>query len=113
MQTGAENANCVDVFESKYCGASETFTLSGVNVTMEWSNVLPSGYPFCVPTIDNLIGVLSDFGFEAKKKNDDYYALLSTVINRFTRQFSEEFCKQSGEIDWAKLVKFNSGVNPS
>jgi len=58
------------------------------------------------------IDIIEPLGFEAKKKNDDYYSLLATVINRFTIQFSEEFCKKTGEIDWAKLVKFNSGTEP-
>lgn len=29
-------------------------------------------------------------------------------INKFVKEFTIEFCKVSGEIDWVKLVKFNS-----
>lgn len=31
------------------------------------------------------------------------------VVNRFTRQFIERFCDETGAIDWVKLVEFNSG----
>jgi hypothetical protein len=31
------------------------------------------------------------------------------MINKFTKEFSNIFCKDNGDIDWAKLVKFNSG----
>ncbi len=31
------------------------------------------------------------------------------MINKFTRDFSNQFCKDNGEIDWEKLVRFNSG----
>jgi hypothetical protein len=55
------------------------------------------------------IDIIEPLGFEAKKNNDEYVALLAQVINRFTREFAEEFCKFSGEIDWEKLVRFNSG----
>jgi hypothetical protein len=31
------------------------------------------------------------------------------AVNRFVRQFAVEFCSDSGEILWEKLVEFNSG----
>jgi len=55
------------------------------------------------------LDIIEPLGFEAKKRNDEYDALLAQVTNRFTREFMEQFCKESGEIDWEKLVKFNSG----
>jgi len=55
------------------------------------------------------LDIIEPLGFEAKKRNDEYDELLASVINRFTREFMEQFCKESGEIDWGKLVKFNSG----
>jgi hypothetical protein len=55
------------------------------------------------------LNIIEPLGFEAKQNNDEYEALLAQVINRFTREFSEVFCKVSGEIDWEKLVRFNSG----
>lgn len=59
---------------------------------------------------DNLyIDIIEPLGFEAKHKNEEYDALLAQVINRFTLEFANDFCKASGEIDWEKLVKFNSG----
>lgn len=30
------------------------------------------------------------------------------MINRFTSEFGEQFYTPSNEIDWEKLVKFNS-----
>jgi hypothetical protein len=53
--------------------------------------------------------IIEPLGYEAKKNNDEYYELLARVINRFTQEFSTEFCKENGEIDWEKLVQFNSG----
>ena len=32
-----------------------------------------------------------------------------SIVNRFTHQFIERFCDESGAIDWVKLVEFNSG----
>ena len=54
------------------------------------------------------IDIVEPLGFEAKHKNDEYEELLAQVINRFTREFGEDFCKESGEIDWEKLIKYNS-----
>lgn len=31
------------------------------------------------------------------------------MINNFTMEFITDFCKETGEIDWEKLVVFNSG----
>ena len=33
----------------------------------------------------------------------------SKMINKFTKEFITDFCKENGEIDWKKLVEFNSG----
>ena len=32
------------------------------------------------------------------------------MINKFTKEFANEFCKDTGEIDWEKLVRFNSSA---
>jgi len=31
------------------------------------------------------------------------------MINKFTKEFANEFCNDNGAIDWDKLVGFNSG----
>ena len=55
------------------------------------------------------LDIIEPLGFEAKNNNDEYVELLANMINRFTREFSDTFCKASGEIDWEKLVQYNSG----
>lgn len=32
------------------------------------------------------------------------------MVNKFTKEFSNSFCKDDGEIDWDKLVRFNSAI---
>jgi len=44
----------------------------------------------------------------AKEKNEKFVESYSRMINLFTREFSIEFCKENGEINWEKLVFFNS-----
>lgn len=33
----------------------------------------------------------------------------SRIVNRFTREFIERFCDESGAINWVGLVAWNSG----
>lgn len=55
--------------------------------------------------------IIEPLGHNAKKKNEEFIESYTRMINKFTREFSNEFCKEDGEIDWVKLVKFNSGKN--
>jgi len=52
--------------------------------------------------------IIEPLGYKAKEKNDDFVKSYSQMINKFTKKFTNEFCKEDGEIDWEKLVRFNS-----
>jgi hypothetical protein len=52
--------------------------------------------------------IIEPLGHKAKDRNDDFNKSYSQMINKFTKEFSNDFCMESGEIDWKKLVKFNS-----
>lgn len=52
--------------------------------------------------------IIEPLGFKAKQKNEEFVKAYSQKINLFTFEFSKDFCKKSGEIDWEKLVEFNS-----
>ena len=53
--------------------------------------------------------IIEPIGHRAKERNEAFCAERAKVVNRFTRQFIEEFCDSSGAIDWATFVEFNSG----
>lgn len=52
--------------------------------------------------------IIEPLGYKAKEKNEEFLAEYSRVKNQFTGEFIKEFCNTKGEIDWEKLVKFNS-----
>lgn len=54
------------------------------------------------------IDIIEPLGYEAKKRNDEFFESYSEIINRFTAKFLNLFCEK-GKINWVKLVKFNSG----
>jgi hypothetical protein len=58
---------------------------------------------------DLYIEIIEPLGHKAKEKNNDFLKSYSQMINKFTREFTQDFCKDTGEIDWAKMVRFNSG----
>ncbi|MDR1896037.1 MAG: cytosolic protein [Prevotellaceae bacterium] len=56
------------------------------------------------------IKIIEPLGHKAKEKNEDFIKSYSQMINKFTKEFANEFCKDNGEIDWEKLVQFNSAI---
>jgi hypothetical protein len=54
--------------------------------------------------------IIDPLGYNAKERNDDFIKSYAQMINKFTRDFSNDFCKTNGEIDWDKLVRFNSAI---
>ncbi len=54
--------------------------------------------------------IIEPLGHKAKEKNDDFMKSYSQMINKFTKEFANEYCDNKGDIDWKKLVKFNSSI---
>lgn len=52
--------------------------------------------------------IVEPIGHKAKNHNDKYDEEKAAMINKFTAEFSTDFCTD-GRIDWEKLVVFNSG----
>lgn len=54
--------------------------------------------------------IIEPLGHQAGERNDDFMKSYAKMINVFTKEFSDTFCKSDGEIDWGKLVRFNSAT---
>lgn len=55
------------------------------------------------------VDIIEPLAARAKQRNEEFQKRYAKMINRFTKEFIDEFCKEDGEIDWNKLVKYNSG----
>lgn len=53
--------------------------------------------------------IIEPIGYRAKEHNDSFLNEKSRVVNRFTREFIDRFCDDSGAINWIALVELNSG----
>lgn len=60
---------------------------------------------------DNLYTeIIEPLGHKAKERNEEFMMEYAKVVNKFTKQFMEEFCSTDGsKILWDKIVKLNSG----
>ena len=52
--------------------------------------------------------IMEPLGYRAKEKNDDFLKSYNQMINKFTKEFTITYCEDTGEINWKKLVQFNS-----
>lgn len=52
--------------------------------------------------------IIEPLGHKAQEKNEEFTMLYGQVINILTKEFIDEYCKESGEIDWSKIVELNS-----
>ena len=55
--------------------------------------------------------IIEPLGYKAKEKNEEFSESYTKMINRFTKEFANDFCKSTGEIDWNKIVCFNSSAS--
>ncbi len=53
--------------------------------------------------------ILEPIGYRAKEHNENFLRERSRVIDRFAKEFSDQFYDVTGAIDWVRLVEFNSG----
>ncbi|MDR3090187.1 MAG: hypothetical protein LBU39_10275 [Desulfobulbaceae bacterium] len=54
------------------------------------------------------IEIIEPLGYRAKEKNDEFIMAYARIVNKFTRKFIDEFCRDDGGIDWPKIARFNS-----
>jgi Type II restriction endonuclease EcoO109I len=54
--------------------------------------------------------IIEPLGHKAKERNDDFIKSYSQMLNKFTKEFTIDFCDTKGSIDWNKLVKLNSSI---
>lgn len=52
--------------------------------------------------------LIEPLGYKAKERNEDFINSYSLMINKFTKELTENFCNKKGEIDWIKIVELNS-----
>ncbi|HYJ65078.1 MAG TPA: PmeII family type II restriction endonuclease, partial [Parafilimonas sp.] len=51
--------------------------------------------------------IIEPLGHQAKERNEEFLESYARMINIFTKEFADNFCKNNGDIDWVKLVRFN------
>jgi hypothetical protein len=56
------------------------------------------------------IELIEPLGHKSKERNDDFIKSYSQMINKFTKEFTIDFCDKNGAINWDKLVKLNSSI---
>jgi hypothetical protein len=54
--------------------------------------------------------IIEPLGHKAKERNDKFMQSYAQMVNKFTFEFSKDFCI-NGLIDWEKLVKYNSSAS--
>lgn len=53
--------------------------------------------------------IIKPIGYRAKEHNENFLKDKDKITNVMTGQFISRFCSKEGEINWAELVKYNSG----
>ncbi len=54
------------------------------------------------------IDIIEPLGFKSKERNEEFMVSYSRMLNKFTKEFIQDFCYENGDIDWNKFVQFNS-----
>ncbi len=67
-----------------------------------------------VSGIDSMyVDIVEPMGYQAKPKNDAFWEAYSRLVNRFTIEFSQQFCGSDGSIDWSRVVALSSARIPT
>jgi hypothetical protein len=55
------------------------------------------------------IKIVEPLGHRAREKNEAFRQEYARLLNRLSGEFIRDFCEADGTVDWAKLLRFNSG----
>ena len=53
--------------------------------------------------------IIEPIGYKAKEFNDHFLAEKASIENRLTKLFVDEYCTESGAIDWPRLIRLTCG----
>ena len=53
--------------------------------------------------------IIEPLGYKSREQNELFLTSYSQMINKFTKEFANDFCTDEGQINWEELVEFNSG----
>jgi type II restriction endonuclease EcoO109I-like protein len=74
-----------------------------------YMKVVGQNFWYFISENDNLYtDIIEPLGYKAKRHNEEFIKQKDIILNIFTEEFIKEFC-DNGEINWKKLVEFNSG----
>lgn len=122
------NSSQVSKMRADFITAKKTLRTSGSNLIVQAVNGCCYGkdnkpdkgdyFKYCgqefwkfISGIENLyIDIIQPLGYRARERNDAFLESYAKMVNKFTREFTEEFCDDKGMIAWEKLVEFNSGM---
>ncbi|NMZ71240.1 Type II restriction endonuclease EcoO109I [Pseudomonas peli] len=54
------------------------------------------------------VELIEPLGFKASERNEEFLVSYSQMVNKFTREFTSDFCDENGSIAWELLVQLNS-----
>jgi len=55
------------------------------------------------------VQIIEPLGHQAHERNENFQKEYAKVLNKFTMEFSIDYCDADGAINWEKLLKYNSG----
>lgn len=87
---GNDNKGYTDSTHEKYCGEKFWTLISGE------------------PTL--FVDIIEPLGFKAKEKNDEYQVEYGKMINKFTKDFLDNYCNADDSINWDKIVRLNAAI---
>ena len=58
---------------------------------------------------DLFVKIIEPLGYKAKDKNENFIESYNRLMNKLTRDFTNNFCYENGEINWKEILKINSG----
>lgn len=53
--------------------------------------------------------IIEPIGYKAKEKNEAFMEEKGRLVNKLTKELIEDFCDDSGNLNWLKIVEYNSG----
>lgn len=120
------NSSQINKMKQNFATAQRILMTSGARIHVQFingccygkdSNPVKSGYEkLCgqrfwelISGMDNLyIDIIEPLGHKAKLRNDEFNVEYGKILNFFTKQFLENFCKEDGSLDWEKIAIINS-----